>query len=205
MYELLQGIKLIPVLRKIPYTTSQKLIEALVNGGVQAIEITLDTDKALEIITENRSKLKDDILIGAGTVLSLDDCKKAIAAGAQFIVSPLFNHAVVQYAVNKKIPVIPGVMTPTEIYAAYSAGAQMVKVFPASSVGANFIKNVKGPLDFISIMATGGITLETVQDYFDAGADAVGAGSDLLNKKWIVDGNWQVIESATKEWLEKIG
>lgn len=205
MYEVLEDIKLIPVLRKIPFQTSKELITALIRGGIQAVEVTLDTENALTIIAESRSHFGNEVLVGAGTVLSAEDCKNAIDAGAQFIVSPLLNVEAVSYANSQNIPVIPGVMTPSEIYAAYNAGAKMVKIFPASSVGASFIKDVKGPLSDISIIATGGITLETANSYLKAGADAIGAGSDLLNKQLIADGNWLAIEKAAKQWTLEVG
>ena len=170
LYNELKSAKLIPVLRKIPYETSQSLIEALILGGIKALEITMDTEKATEIIKETRQQFSDQVIVGAGTVLTVEDCRKAVDAGAQFIVSPSLNLDVVEYSLKNGLAVVPGVFTPTEMQTAYMAGAEMIKLFPASALSPGFIKDVKGPLSHIDIMTTGGITLANANSYLEAGA-----------------------------------
>ncbi|WP_336045730.1 bifunctional 4-hydroxy-2-oxoglutarate aldolase/2-dehydro-3-deoxy-phosphogluconate aldolase [Solibacillus ferritrahens] len=202
IYNELKLLKLIPVLRKIPYETSQSLIEALILGGVKAIEVTMDTKNATEIIKETRQNFGDRVIVGAGTVLTIEDCISALDAGAQFIVSPSLNLAVVEHSLKNGVAVIPGVFTPTEMQTAYSAGAQMIKLFPASALSPSFIKDVKGPLSHIAIMTTGGITLANAKSYLEAGAAAIGAGSDLINKELVKNEDWALLQKETERWIE---
>ena len=202
MYNELKSAKLIPVLRKIPYETSQLLIETLILGGVKAIEITMDTKNAPEIIREARQNFGDRVIVGAGTVLTLEECMLALDAGAQFIVSPSLNLAVVEHSLKNGIAVVPGVFTPTEMQTAYSAGAEMIKLFPASALSPSFIKDVKGPLSHISIMTTGGITIDNAKSYLEAGASTVGAGSDLINKELVKNKKWALLQKETERWIE---
>lgn len=200
MYSKFQGIKLIPVLRKVPYELCHGLVKALKDGGIEAVEITMDSENAIEMIHEVRQRNDGSLLVGAGTVLTVEDCEKAIDAGAEFIVSPSLNMDVVSKCTERNIPVIPGVFTPTEMQTAYSAGAKIIKLFPASSLGTKFIKDVKGPLSHIQIMTTGGINLETARSYIDAGAQIVGAGSDLIKKEWLLSKNWDAITNEVIAW-----
>src|SRR5690606_29679977 len=204
MYNKLKSAKLIPVLRKIPYENSQSLIEALVLGGIKAVEITLDTEKAAEIIKETRQNFGDRVIVGAGTVLTLEDCMTALDAGAKFIVSPSLYLDVVKHSLKNGIAVVPGVFTPTEMQTAYSAGAEMIKLFPASALSPGFIKDVKGPLSHIAIMTTGGITLANAKSYLDAGASVVGAGSDLINKELVKNEDWESLQKETERWIEHL-
>lgn len=200
MYSKLQGIQLIPVLRKVPYPLCHELVKALKAGGIRAIEITMDSEKATEMIREVRQRNDEFLVVGAGTVLTVEDCEKAIDAGAEFIVSPSLNEDVINKCIEKNIPVIPGVFSPTEMQTAFSAGAQIVKLFPAASLGTTFIKNVRGPLSHIQIMTTGGINLETVRSYLEAGAQIVGAGSELIKKEWVLSENWEAITDEAIAW-----
>lgn len=200
VYSKLQGIQLIPVLRKVPYELCQELVIALKDGGIKAVEITMDSESAIEMIQEVKQQNDGALVVGAGTVLTVEDCEKAIDAGAEFIVSPSLNMDVVNKCLEMNIPVIPGVFTPTEMQNAYSAGAKIIKLFPASSLGTKFIKDVKGPLSHIHIMTTGGITLDTARSYIDAGAQIVGAGSDLIKKEWLLSKNWEAITNEAIAW-----
>ncbi|MDN4493018.1 bifunctional 4-hydroxy-2-oxoglutarate aldolase/2-dehydro-3-deoxy-phosphogluconate aldolase [Ureibacillus aquaedulcis] len=204
MYSKLQDIRLIPVLRKVPYELCQELVKALNDGGIKAVEITMDSENAAEMIREIKLQNDGDLLVGAGTVLTLEDCEKALKAGAEFIVSPSLNMDVVKKCVERKTPVIPGVFTPTEMQTAYSAGAKMIKLFPASSLGTKFIKDVKGPLGHIQMMTTGGINLETARSYLEAGANIVGAGSDLIKKEWLQSKNWEAITNEAIAWNKSL-
>lgn len=202
--EQLKKASIIPVLRKVPYEKSKEIVRALYNGGVRAIEVTMESDRAELIIQEAIEEFGEKMLIGAGTVLTVADCEHAIKAGAQFIVSPALDEAVVAHAVEQGVPVIPGVFTPSEMLKAHNAGAAMVKLFPATVLGPAFIKDVKGPLGHIDIMTTGGITKETAKSYLDAGAAAVGAGSALLRKDLIAENDWSGLADEVKIWMESI-
>lgn len=203
MLQQLKENPLVPVLRKIAFEDSISIIDSLVEGGVRFIEITLDTDRALEIIRQAAERV-DEVWVGAGTVLSIDDCKHAIEGGAQFIVSPVLDEGVVNYAVEQGIPVIPGVHTPTEMMKAHQMGATAVKLFPAASLGPGFVKDVRGPLGHIPIMVTGGIDLETARSYIEAGALAIGAGSALLKKDLIDGRKWVGLAKEAKSWVREV-
>ena len=202
--EQLTQVPIIPVLRKIPYEKSDYIINALIEGGIRSIEITMDTERATDIIQAARTKYGTDISIGAGTVLTVENAKEAIAAGADFLVAPNFDVAVTKYAQEQNIFYVPGVFTPSEMVSAYQDGASMVKLFPASVVQPQFIKDVKGPLSHIPIMCTGGIDLSTAKSYFEAGADAVGAGSSLVKKKFIQENDWVGLVRETQRWIESV-
>lgn len=202
--EQLKKASIIPVLRKVSYEKSKEIVQALYNGGIRAIEVTMESDRAELIIQESIKEFGEKLLVGAGTVLTVADCERAIKAGAQFVVSPALDEAVVAYAVEQSVPVIPGVFTPSEMLKAHNAGAAMVKLFPASVLGPAFIKDVKGPLSQIDIMTTGGITKETAKSYLDAGAIAVGAGSALLRKDLIAENDWTGLAAEVEIWMGSI-
>lgn len=200
----LMQVPIVPVLRKIPYPKSAHIIGALHAGGIRAVEITMETDRAEDIIKETINCYGEEMLVGAGTVLTIEDCRRAIDAGAQFIVSPALDEEVTRYAYERQVLVIPGVFTPSEIVRAQKLGAQMVKLFPASVVGPGFIKDVKGPLGSVKIMCTGGITKDTAVAYMDAGASAIGAGSALLKTEYIETNNWTGLTDEVKVWLKNV-
>lgn len=197
----LKDCPIIPVLRKISYEKSAGVIQALYDGGIRAVEITMDSDNAEAMIRETVDRFLGKLLVGAGTVLTIEDCDRAINAGAQFLVAPIFDSGVLAYAVDKNVPFIPGVFTPTEMVQADQAGAAMVKLFPASTLGPGFIKDVKGPLGHIDILTTGGITKETMRSYLDAGAVSVGAGSALIRKEFLEGEDWAGLKNEAREWV----
>ena len=197
----LKDCPIVPVLRKISYEKSAGVIQALYDGGIRAVEITMDTENAEDMIREAVKTFSGRMLVGAGTVLTVEDCDRAMAAGAQFLVAPNFNSAVLAYAVEKNVPFIPGVFTPSEMVQADQAGAAMVKLFPASTLGPGFIKDVKGPLGHIDILTTGGITKETVRSYLAAGAVSVGAGSALVRKEFLESEDWAGLRDEVRGWL----
>ena len=156
------------------------LFSAVESTGIHAIEITLNTPEALNMIKKASKHFESKMIIGAGTVLTIDDVKGARNAGARFIVSPVFNKSVVEFSVKENLPVFPGVSTPSEMYDAVQAGAHMVKLFPASQFSPSYIKSVKAPLPHIPILAVGGITPENVGEYLFNGADAVAIGGGII-------------------------
>ena len=159
-----------------------QVADAIKEGGIDVIEVTMTTPDALKIIEETSNKYGDEVLIGVGSVLDAETCRMAILAGAQFVVGPCLDRGMIEMAHRYDKPVLPGAFTPTEIKTAWDWGADMVKVFPASVLGPGYIKAVRGPLPQIPLVPTGGITAENAGDYIQAGAAMVCAGSWLVGK-----------------------
>jgi 2-dehydro-3-deoxyphosphogluconate aldolase/(4S)-4-hydroxy-2-oxoglutarate aldolase len=161
------------------------VIDALAEGGVRALEVTMTVPRAIDLIGALAPTLPGDFLLGAGTVLDPDTARRAVGAGAQFIVSPVFRPEVIAAGHQHNVPVMPGCFTATEILSAWDAGADVVKVFPATSVGPGYLKDIRGPLPQVKLMPTGGVSIDNVGDWLRAGAVAVGVGSALLDAKAI--------------------
>lgn len=177
--------------------TLRHVIAALHAGGVTAIEITMTVPDALRLLRETAdalgTDLPDDVLLGVGSVLDADTAHAAIEAGAQFVVSPIFKPEIIEAAHAHEAPVLPGAFTPTEVQAATEAGADVVKVFPASLLGMKFIKAVRAPMPHLKLMPTGGVTPENAGDWLRAGAVAVGVGSALVDKQAIAEERFDVL------------
>ncbi|KEZ50533.1 bifunctional 4-hydroxy-2-oxoglutarate aldolase/2-dehydro-3-deoxy-phosphogluconate aldolase [Metabacillus indicus] len=156
---------------------------ALKAGGVTALEITMETPKASSVIESAASHFGSDVLVGAGTVLDPETARAAIMSGAKFIFSPTVKKETIAMAKRYGVISVPGAFTPTEILTAFEYGADLIKVFPADSVGPGYLKNIAGPLPHIPLMPTGGVDLHNTGDYIRAGAIAVGVGSTLVNTK----------------------
>jgi 2-dehydro-3-deoxyphosphogluconate aldolase/(4S)-4-hydroxy-2-oxoglutarate aldolase len=161
------------------------VVDALAEGGVRALEVTMTVPRAIDLIGELAPTLPGDFLLGAGTVLDPDTARRAVGAGAQFIVSPVFRPEVIAAGHQHNVPVMPGCFTATEILSAWEAGADVVKVFPATSVGPAYLRDIRGPLPQVKLMPTGGVSIDNVGDWLRAGAVAVGVGSALLDAKAI--------------------
>lgn len=182
-----------------------KVIEAVRVGGVKCIEITMTVPGAVEIIRKLTATMPSDVIIGAGTVTSVQNAEDVIDAGAKFVVSPVLNVDVINVCKKHNIACMPGCYTPTEIFTAWNAGADVCKVFPATSLGPKYFKDLSGPFPHIKLMPTGGVTIENVGEWIAAGAVAVGIGSDLLDKKAIDEGNYNVLtERAAKMYANFI-
>lgn len=194
--------KIVAIVRGISREQAGFVGEGLAQGGVRFMEVTMNTDDALHMIQAWRTRYDKAVYVGAGTVLDVDMAKEAIAAGAQFLISPNTDLSVIEYALEQGIDVWPGAMTPTEIVAAYSAGAEIVKLFPTASLGLSYIRELQGPLNHIPLLATGGVTLDNLSDYFRAGAAAVGLGSALLPKDALLSGNADEIARRTAAFVE---
>lgn len=189
----LQKHRAIAVVRAPTFELGQKMAVAVASGGMQLIEITWNSDRAGELISQLRYKLPDCI-IGTGTLFNVQQLQEAIASGAQFLFTPHVDPVMIQAAVEKDVPIIPGALTPTEIIAAWTQGASCVKVFPVQAVGgAGYIKSLQGPLGNIPLIPTGGVTLENAKEFLQAGAIAVGLSSELFPKHLVKDENWQAI------------
>lgn len=195
---------LIAVIRRPKQSQINQIAEALVEGGVGALEITLDTPGALDMIKNLKETFQDKVLVGAGTVLDAESAKNAIDAGSDFIFCPSFDPETIQMANRYGKISIPGVMTATEVVNAYSAGADLLKIFPGGTLGAAYIKDLKGPLPHIPMMPTGGVSLDNVETFIKNGAIAVGAGGSLLDSKAIAEENYEKLTELAKEFVARI-
>ncbi|MGQ9734248.1 MAG: bifunctional 4-hydroxy-2-oxoglutarate aldolase/2-dehydro-3-deoxy-phosphogluconate aldolase [Candidatus Bipolaricaulia bacterium] len=175
-----------------------QIAKAIRAGGVRCIEIAMTTPGALRVIEEVASQL-DDVLVGAGTVLDPETARMAILAGAEFIVSPTLNFKVIELAKRYGKVVAPGTFSPTEILSAWEAGADIVKVFPATRLGPQYFKDIKAPLPQVRLMPTGGVDASNAAEFIRAGADVICVGSALIDKKAIAEGKFEVLtENARK-------
>jgi 2-dehydro-3-deoxyphosphogluconate aldolase / (4S)-4-hydroxy-2-oxoglutarate aldolase len=178
--EAISSSRVIAIGRRLEPSTVPSIGAALAAGGIRAFEITMNSDAALDVIAVLAGRFApDQLLVGAGTVLSVAQAEGAVEAGARFLVMPHLDPAIVAWAVDREIPAFPGCLTPTEILAAWTAGAAAVKVFPASAVGPAFVRELRGPLPGIPLVPTGGVTLENAAAFIAAGAAAIGMGSWL--------------------------
>ncbi len=169
-------------------TDSRKLVrvaESIHKGGVSAIEVTMTVPNALEMIEQVTRELGDEVVVGVGSVLNADTARRAIEAGARYVVSPIFKKEIIDEAHRHGVPAMPGAFTPTECLLAQEAGADVVKVFPADVLGMAFFKGIKAPMPHLRLMPTGGVSLTNAGDWIRAGACAVGVGSALLDKALI--------------------
>lgn len=197
-------VPIVGIIRNLSFDTIEKILPIYLSAGLTTIEITMNTQAAEEIIRFAADKYKGQLNVGAGTVCNTDELDLAIRAGSQFIVTPILDPDVVRACVSKNIPVFPGAYTPTEIYQAWKLGASMVKVYPATSLGPEYIKDVKAPLNKIKLMPTGGINLDNIQTFIKAGADGLGIGSQLFDKTLIKDENWEGLELHFKQYVSKL-
>lgn len=185
-------------------STLQHVIEALLKGGLSAIEVTMTVPRALDIIEETARTMGDEVILGVGSVLDPETARMAINAGARYVVCPIFKRSIVEMAHRYNLPVMPGCFTPTEILEAHEAGADVVKVFPADVLGMPFFKAIKAPMPHLQLMPTGGVSLTNAGDWLKAGACAVGIGSALLDKKAIAEGNYRKITENAQILVDSI-
>ncbi|SFT04029.1 bifunctional 4-hydroxy-2-oxoglutarate aldolase/2-dehydro-3-deoxy-phosphogluconate aldolase [Paenibacillus sp. BC26] len=202
MLERLQQEKVVAIFRYIEDQYADRAAEALISGGITLMEITMNTEGAAGMINRWRDKYGDQAGIGAGTVLDLDMAKEAVAAGSQFLISPNLDESVVEYGYANGVPVWPGVMTPTEIVRAWKAGAEAVKIFPMGTLGWKYLSEIRAPLDKIPMLATGGVDLDNIADYFKAGACAVGMGSKLVNLDWVRSGRFDLLAERARQFAD---
>ncbi len=166
------------------------VVDAISEGGVRAMEVTMTVPGAVELIRQLAPTMPAGFLLGAGTVTDADTAARVIDAGAQFIVSPVFRRDVIAVCHRHEVPAMPGCFSPTEILDAWDAGADIVKVFPATALGPGYIRDVRAPLPQVKLMPTGGVTLDNAGDWIRAGAVAVGVGTALLDKQAIAAGDY---------------
>lgn len=180
------------------------MVEALVNGGVFGIEITYSTPNAPEVVKNLTHKFGDQILLGMGTLTEIEHAEQAVQAGASFLVSPHCEKNLAEAMVATGLPVMIGALTPTEVLQAYRFGSDVVKVFPGSLVGPDYIKALHGPYPYIPMMPTGGVSVENVAQWFAAGVFAVGAGSNLCPTEWARQGRFADISATARDFVEAV-
>jgi 2-dehydro-3-deoxyphosphogluconate aldolase/(4S)-4-hydroxy-2-oxoglutarate aldolase len=197
----LKNIGLVPVLRASSVDKALALASAIADGGVTVLEVTMTVPGAIEVM-KRLAKDRPDILIGAGTVLDPETARMCILEGAKFVVSPALNIATIEMCHRYSIAVLPGALTPTEVVTAWQAGADVVKVFPASALGgAKYLTALKGPLPQVELIPTGGVSLATAAEFLTAGAFALGVGSDLVDAKAMAAGKPEVVTETAKKYL----
>jgi len=193
----IREIGIIPVVRATSTDEAMRAIDAIREGGISVLEITMTVPNAFSVIEQVTARFGSDALVGAGTVLDAEDAKSCIASGAKFIVSPALNLDTIAYCREHDVAVMPGALTPTEVVQAWNAGADFVKIFPAGAVGGpGYLKALKAPLPQIELVPTGGVSLKTAADFIKAGAAALGVGSDLLA------GDSSAITERAKQYVE---
>ena len=201
--EKIKEIGVLPVIRANSADEARQIVEAVRIGGITTVEVTMTVPNAVELISDLVKNYGEEILIGAGTVLDAETARQCVEAGAKFIISPALNFETIKFCNAREIVVMPGALTPTEIVAAWNAGADFVKVFPASAMGgASYLKSLKAPLPHIKLIPTGGVSLKTAADFFRAGAEAVGVGADLVDLPALREGRTHSISETARQYVE---
>jgi 2-dehydro-3-deoxyphosphogluconate aldolase / (4S)-4-hydroxy-2-oxoglutarate aldolase len=180
------------------------VVDALAEGGIRALEITMTVPGAVELIRQLAPTLPPGFIFGAGTVVDAETVHRVVDAGARFIVSPVFRREVIAACQARDVAAMPGCFSPTEILDAWDAGADVVKVFPATALGPGYLKDVMAPLPQVKLMPTGGVTVENAGDWIRAGAVAVGVGSSLLDTNAIASGDFKVLRINAERMIANI-
>ena len=189
------------IIRGVSESSLEGVLDSARDAGLKFLEITLNTDHALQLIESAVKKYEGSLCIGAGTVRTREQAVQAVASGAQFLVSPALNDEVASYCRDQALPYFPGALTPSEIENAWQAGATMVKVFPASQWGPQYFREIKGPFEDILLMAVGGITTDNIPAYFSSGASAVAVGGSVFSLSRMVNEEFSKIHDDLKEIL----
>ena len=198
-------IGIVPVVRTATAEAAIKSIEAIYRGGIRAAEITMTVPGAIKALEKVADMFGDKIVLGAGTVLDPETARICMLAGAVFFVTPCLNVKTIEMARRYSRPIMPGALTPTEVLAAWEAGADIVKVFPCGNVGGpKYIKALKGPLPQVEMIPTGGVNLETAGEFLKAGACAVAVGGELVDGQTIKEGKYEVFEERARQYLAVI-
>jgi len=200
----IESMGVVAVIRMKDPAKLRAVVDALAEGGVRALEVTMTVPNAVNLIRELAPTMPEGFLLGAGTVIDPDTARAVIDAGARFVVGPVFRPDVIRACHERDVPAMPGCFSPTEILAAHECGADIVKVFPATMLGPQFIKDVRAPLPQVKLMPTGGVTLDNAGDWIRAGAVAVGVGSALVDAKAIDAGRFEVIAANARRVVDNV-
>ncbi len=206
--ELLEEGGVVPVVRLPDLSRAAAMAQALLDGGVKTIELTMTSPGALDALSLLRREIPafsdGAAALGMGSVLNPDMGAAAIARGANFIVAPILDLPTLELCVERDVPAMPGAFTPTEIQTAWKAGAAVVKVFPATKLGPGYFKDLLAPLPHLNLMPTGGVDLENCGDFIRAGAIAVGVGSALVRKEWVENGEWRALSEQARRFASSV-
>jgi len=198
----IRRIGIIPVIRADSPDAAVAVVEALAEAGLAIAEVTMTVPDAIDVIERVSKQFGDRVLIGAGTVTHSEVARRAIHAGAQFVVSPCLVPAVVETSHREGVPVLPGALTPTEVFEAHNLGGDMIKIFPANNVGgAAYLKALRAPFPNIPLVPTGGVTLDNIGEMFAAGAVAVGVGGELISKAALAKKDYKAIGALASQFL----
>lgn len=201
--EIIERVGLIPVLRAKSTAQGRAVVEAMIAGGVNIVEVTMTVPGAIDLLRELKREYGDELLLGSGTVTTAEQAQATIDAGAEFVVSPSLHPEVIRVTKGNKKISCPGALTPTEAITAWNAGADYVKIFPCSAVGgASYLKALLAPFPHLKVIPTGGVTLQTAASFIEAGARALGVGSDLVNLAAVDSGHAETITETAKAYLK---
>jgi 2-dehydro-3-deoxyphosphogluconate aldolase / (4S)-4-hydroxy-2-oxoglutarate aldolase len=201
----IRELGIVPIVRTPDSDSAIRSVEAICEGGIPCAEITMTVNGAIRALEEVAKRFGDKILLGAGTVLDPETARACMLAGAEFFVTPSLNVKTIEMAKRYSKAIFPGALTPTEITAAWQAGADGIKIFPCSAVGgAKYIKALRGPFPHIDFVPTGGVNLETIADFIAAGCSAVGVGSELIDAKSIAAGKYEVFIERARQFRLKV-
>lgn len=199
--EKFRNLPLLGILRGVSSSQIEPLVEAAISAGLGAIEITMNTVGAAGLIEQMNEVANGRLDVGAGTVLNKSDLNNALSANASFIVTPVFIKEISEQCKNKGIPIIPGALTPKEVFEAWQGGAEMIKLFPASCFGPKYIKELAGPFEDIKILACGGVGLNNIAEYRKAGASGAAFGGSIFRKEWLENGEYSKVEASITDLI----
>jgi 2-dehydro-3-deoxyphosphogluconate aldolase/(4S)-4-hydroxy-2-oxoglutarate aldolase len=200
----LEEIGLIAIVRANQSVDLLSIANALADGGIRAMEITLNTPGALDAIKQIRSELGARLHVGAGTILEPDDARRSLDSGAEFIVTPTLQPETIALCNSANVPIFCGCLTPTEALSAHYAGADFIKIFPAETFGPAYIKAILAPLPFLKIVPTGGVTINNLKAWFDSGCAAVAVGSSLINSDVIQNRDWDGLRNTASHFVQTL-
>lgn len=204
MKSLIQENPLLAIMRNVPLENTVAYAESIVAGGVKLFEVALNSEHACEQIRMLREHFSEDVVIGAGTAITVERAKAAVEAGAQFLLSPSTDLEVLDYCAENQIPIMPGVMTPSDVANCVRRGFHVLKLFPAGDLPGGYVKSLKGPLDDTEYVAIGGVTPDNIGEFFKKGYLGVGLGSAIVPKKEAAEGNWEACSAYVKMLLQRI-
>ena len=197
-------VPIVGIVRNLNLEQIKAILPIYIESGLTTIEITMNTPSAVEIIKYCIGQYNHQLNIGAGTVCNLKDLNVALSAGSQFIVTPILDKKVIRKCLEKGVPIFPGAYTPTEIYRAWKWGASIVKVYPATSLGPKYIKDLKAPLNQIKVLPTGGINLNNLADFMQQSADGLGIGGQLFDNELIEKEDWVGLKEHFRKYVNEI-
>ena len=204
MRNIIKENPIIAIMRNIPLSITAEYISSIAEGGINCFEIALNSQDAISQIKQARQISNEKILIGAGTILTIEDVKMSLDAGAQFLLSPSINSEVLEYCAVNKIKLLPGVMTPTDVSTCIRYGFDIMKLFPASDLPLNYVNSLKGPFDKTDYVAVGGVNTKNLSEFLNRGFLGAGIGSNLVSKEHLQNKQWEQITKAIKELINSI-